>query len=157
MNVRDDMEQIGVVLRSKWFHYGLIILASFFILALVFGAGFAVGKWTAPPFNAFRPVQRTNNFRSGHGAVGVIQSIQGQTITVQSRDGDLETVLVGNDTRFDENFEDISFGDLKVNDHIIVIGSPNSDGAINARLIGLVDPSSPRVPGRNFPSPTGSK
>jgi hypothetical protein len=82
---------------------------------------------------------------------------RGQRITVQSRDGKFATILVNSDTKFDKNFDKILFADLKLNDQVIVIGSPNESGEINARLIGLIDPSTFRFPIRTVPLPTKSK
>lgn len=142
---------------SKWLRYGLVAISGLIVLILVFGAGFAAGRWSASPFGQFVRTSRDVTSRSGHGAIGMVQTIDGQKITIQSRDGKLETILVSDDTKFDKNFQKISFSDLKVNDQIVVIGSPNEDGEINARLIGLVDPSTFRLPVRNFPGPTRTK
>lgn len=150
--------RIGSIFANKWLRYGLIGLGSLTLAVLVFAAGFAAGRWSASSFGPFARVQqREFNFRSGHGAIGMIQTIDGQKITIQSRDGKLETILVNNDTKFDKNFQQISFSDLKLNDTIVVIGSPNDEGEINARLVGLVDPGTFRLPGKNFPQPTKSK
>ncbi len=145
---------------NKWLRRGLLALSGLFVLTLVFGAGFAAGRWSTSPFSAAGPIFRVTRSiasKSGHGAIGMIQSIDGQKITIQTRDGKLETILVNDDTRFDKNFEKISFSDIKVSDQIVVIGSPNEEGEIKAKLIGLVDPSTFRFPGRNIPFPTKSK
>lgn len=154
------IERIRSFFASKWLRYSLIALSGLIAVAVVFGAGFAAGRWSASPFEVFGLFTRTPReftIRSGHGAIGTIQSIEGQRITIQSRDGKLATIIVVNDTRFDKDFKQISFTDLKLNDTIVVIGSPNDSGEINARLIGLVNPSTFRFPPRNFPAPTRSK
>ncbi len=146
--------------KTKWLRYSLITLAGMLVLTLVFGAGFAAGRWSVSPLllvGSLSQAPRMVAFKTGHGAFGAIQTIEGQRITVQSRDGKLQTILVDNDTRFDKDFKQISFTDLKVNDQIVVIGSPNADGEINARLIGLVDPSTFRFPVRTLTSPRKSK
>ncbi len=152
------MERFRVFVANKWLRYGLIALGGLFVLTLVFGAGFVAGRWSASPFRALPLTARRDlTFKSGHGAIGMIRAIEGQKITIQSRDGKLETVLVSNDTQFDKNFKKISYSDLKINDPIVVIGSPNEDGEIDARLVGLIDPTTIRFPSRNFLSPGVSK
>ncbi len=151
------IERFRSFFTNKWLRFSLIGLSGLAVLVLVFGAGFAVGRWNASPFGFFgvsTRAPREFTIRTGHGAIGMIQAIEGQRITIQSRDGKLATILVNNDTKFDKNLEKILFTDLKPNDQIIVIGSPNEDGEINARLIGLVDPSTFRFPFRTMPLPT---
>lgn len=145
---------------SKWPRISLIALCGLIAVAVVFGAGFIAGRWSASPFGlfgVFTRAPREFTVRTGHGAIGTIQSIEGQRITIQSRDGKLATILVSSETRFDKNFEKIPFSDLKMNDQIVVIGSPNDSDEIKARLIGLVDPSKFRFPVRTVPAPGKSK
>lgn len=145
---------------SQWLRISLTALSGLIAVAVVFGAGFFAGRWSASPlgfFGLFTRAPREFTVRTGHGAIGTIQSIEGQRITIQSRDGKLATILVSSETRFDKNFEKIPFTDLKMNDQIVVIGSPNDSGEIKARLIGLVDLSKFRFPARTFPAPSKSK
>jgi hypothetical protein len=143
--------------KNKWLYRASIALGAVLVLLVVFGAGFLVGRWSAPPFGPFSPFPRGESFRSGHGAIGTIQEIKGQTITIQTRDGKIQTILVSGETRFDRDFQKISFGDLKINDQIFVIGSPNAEGQINARVIGIANQPARPPHFRDFPSPDGSK
>ncbi len=146
------------LLQNKWLRRGLIATGAALAIMCVFGAGFVAGRWNASPVGGpFAPPVRGLFFLRGHGAIGVIQEINDQTITLQTRDGKTQTILIDNNTRFDKNFRKISLGDLQVGDQILVIGSPSADGQINARLVGVMDPSSRPFPWRNFPPPGGSK
>ncbi len=126
--------------KSRWLKSGLIALGAILVLAFVFGAGFYAGRASAFPLGAFPNLPRGGN-RSGHGAIGAIQSIDGPKITIKMRDGKTQIILVDSDTRLEKNFLKVGLADFKVSDQIIVIGSPNSDGEIKARLVGIVDPS----------------
>jgi uncharacterized protein DUF5666 len=142
---------------SKWLRYTLIALSGLAVVVLVFGAGYVAGRLSVLPVVFARGQPRDLGSRTGHGAIGVIESIDGQRITIQSRDGKLETILVNDDTRFDKNLQKISFTDLKLKDQIVVLGSPNDDGEINARLIGLIEPSNSRFFFGNFSPPVKPK
>lgn len=137
----------------NWLRTSLVALAAVIALTIVFGAGFWMGRRSAMPFDPSRPQARVAP-RHGHGATGTIQEIAEPRIVIRTRDGKLQTIVVDADTRFDKNFQNISMKDLKINDTVIVLGSPDSEDQITARLVGLIDPS---MPFRGFPSPVDSR
>ncbi len=135
------------LLQNTWLRRGLIAAGAALAILCVFGAGFVAGRWNASSLGGpFSHPVRGLFFRGAHGAIGTIQAINDQTVTLQTRDGKTQMISLDNKTRFDKNFQKISLGDLKVGDEILVIGSPGADGQINARLVGVIDPSS-----RSFP------
>ncbi|MBI5652515.1 MAG: hypothetical protein HZC40_19015 [Chloroflexi bacterium] len=134
-------------MKNIWARRGLLILGTGLILFLVFGAGFFVGRWSAQPegraiFSRLSP--------SGHSAIGMIQAIDGQTITLAPREGATQIVLITTDTLIERapKRKKIALADLQVGDRVAVIGAPNAQGQLVARIVShLVQPT--RVPGES--------
>jgi hypothetical protein len=139
----------------KWI---LIGLGVFIIAALIFKAGMFVGAmkanfsfrwaeqyhknfagpragffgdWRMPPFG---------DFIEGHGTFGEIIKIEGNNLVVKGRENIEKIVLVNEKTVIKSGFKDIKISDLKVGDMIVIIGSPNEQGQIEAKLIRVFPP-----------------
>ena len=139
----------------KWIIIGL---AGFVVVVLIFGAGMFVGamkanfsyrwaenhhknfagpragffgNWRMPPFG---------DFIEGHGTVGEIIKIEGNNLIVKGRENIEKIVLVNEKTVIKSGFKDIKISDLKVGDMIVIIGSPNEQGQIEAKLIRVFPP-----------------
>jgi len=93
-------------------------------------AGF-FGDWRMPPFS---------DFIEGHGTVGEIIKIEGNNLIVKGRENIEKIVLVNEKTVIKSGFKDIKISDLKVGDMIVIIGSPNEAGQIDAKLIRVFPP-----------------
>lgn len=76
----------------------------------------------------------------GHGAVGEIVSISLPLVVVAGPDNIEKTILVSKSTEIRKYRDDITTGDLKVGDFIVVLGTPNDDGQVEAKLIRTVPP-----------------
>ena len=137
----------------KWVIIGL---AGFVILVMVFGAGVKVGtlkarysyRWAenyqrnfAGPRGGF-----LGNFRQGfgdkdfinaHGTFGSIIKIDGNTVIVKGKDDVEKIVLVSEKTTITAHRESLKVGDLKVDDQVVIIGTSNEQGQIDAKLIRL--------------------
>ena len=123
-------------MQNKWLRIILIGVGALLALCVLLGAGIFVVRWNSQRIG--RPVglfRQMFGLVSGHGAAGAIQSIDNQTITLQLRDGTTQTVLVNKDTRIEKSGKRITLQDLKAEDRITVIGSPDSQGHIAARWI----------------------
>jgi hypothetical protein len=144
----------------KWIIVGLL---SIVVLVLVFGLGVFVGERKAkfsylwaenyhrmfagpkagflgslrmPPFPPF------DEFIEVHGTFGEIIKIEGSNLVVKGR-GNIEKVIVVTEkTVIKSGREDIKFSDLKIGDMIVIIGSPNDKGQIEAKLIRVFPPKS---------------
>ncbi len=82
------------------------------------------------------------DFMMGHGAFGSIIKISSSTIAMQSPDNTEKIVLVSPDTAIKRFRDVIQLGDLKEKDEIVVFGSPNDSGEIEAKLIRVAPPPS---------------
>lgn len=147
------MSGLESVKSRHWLRTSFIALGAVLAFAIIFATGFWLGRRSVMPFEPLRQFARAAP-RHGHGATGMIQEIAEQKIFIKTRDGKLQTIVVNAETRFDKNFQKISKSDLKVDDQVIVLGFPDSENQIVARLVGLIDPS---LPPRGFPTSADSK
>jgi Domain of unknown function (DUF5666) len=129
-------------------------LGAVLALALVFSVGVMAGqekarfsyRWNDDNFRraavknmSAGAVFLDRGYFDGHGAIGAVTNIESGRLTLKGLDGNEKNVSLGSSTviRLDE--ANIKPGDLKVNDHVVVIGSPENDGSIDARLIRVLD------------------
>jgi hypothetical protein len=96
-------------------------------------------------YNTFGPEKKgrgmsmrpRDGFANAHGTVGKIISIDLPTIVVAGEDGVEKVVLVGEKTAVQKFRETIKSTDLKIDDFVVVVGSPNTEGKIEAKFIRL--------------------
>ena len=79
-----------------------------------------------------------NNFPNAHGAIGKIIKITLPTLIVEDKDNTEKVVLIKDDTKIEEMMTPLQKTDLKVDDFVVVIGSPNTTGQIEAKLIRIM-------------------
>lgn len=135
----------------------VISLAGFAVVGLIFGTGMFVGglkakfsyRWAesyhknfAGPGGGFLGDWRqfpAGDFISGHGAFGEIIEVNDSGFVIKGR-GDVEQVVVVSidDTVVKQGRATLKDGfkdSLKVGDRVVIIGSPNEEGQIEAKLI----------------------
>jgi hypothetical protein len=142
-------------MSNKWVRIILIGVGAALVLCILLGAGVFLVRWGTihmadRPVGLFREIFRLTR---GYGAVGNIQSINGQNITLLLLDGTTQTVVVGSQTRIEQNRKRLALTDLRVGDRITVVGSPLDGGNISARLIHIFGPAE-SSPGSVTPTPT---
>jgi hypothetical protein len=139
----------------KWIIVGLLAIV---VIVLIFGLGVFVGEkkakfsylWAenyhrmfAGPKAGFLgnlKMPPFDEFIEGHGTFGEIIKIEGNNLVVKGR-GNVEKVIVLTEkTVIKSGREDIKFSDLKIGDMIVIIGSPNDKGQIEAKLIRVFPP-----------------
>jgi len=143
----------------KWVIIGL---AGFAVLILVFGAGVKVGtmkakysyRWAenyhrnfgGPRGGFFGELKNfpRGEFINAHGVFGSIIKIEGNTIIAKAKDDVEKTVLVSDSTIIEKGRERVQLSNLKVDEGVVIIGSPNEEGQIEAKLIRVFDGSVPR-------------
>ena len=144
----------------RWIIFGLL---GFIIILLIFSIGMQVGgakarfsyKWAdnyhknfAGPRTGFLSNWRSfphGDFIGGHGAFGEIIELSatstdfgfGQTLSFVLRGrSDVEKIIVINENTIVKKGRATIMGDeLKVGDNVTIIGSPNKEGQIEAKLI----------------------
>ena len=130
--------------------YGVGIVV---VLGLIFSAGVSVGFHKASFGRAWGENYKNNfgmmpggpnfgfgkdNFPNAHGAIGKIIKIELPTIIVQDKDNTEKVILIKDDTQIEKMKDKIQTTDLKMDDFIVVIGSPNDKGQIEAKFIRLM-------------------
>ena len=126
--------------------YGFGILAAIFI---VFQAGIIVGfhkatfgrDWDdnySKNFGAHGPTMMPDNFPNAHGAFGKIIKVQSPTIIVEDNDNTEKVVLITSQTVIRKLRANASISDLVPDTLVVVIGSPNAQGQIEAKLIRIL-------------------
>jgi|GEM_PF-150390 len=156
----------------KWFKWVLFGVGALVVLLLAFRAGIEVGTRKASfsyrwgenyhrnfggPREGFMGGMMGNDFVDGHGVFGKIIKIELPLLTINDQRGAEKVVLLKDDTVIRRFRDTIQPGDMKVDESVVVIGSPNDAGQIEAKLIrimppppdGLVMPP-PRIPGNSM-------
>jgi hypothetical protein len=74
---------------------------------------------------------------NGTGGTGQIMSIEKDSLfTIMSRDGVIQRIKVGSQTKFRNAETDLSYNDLKKADHVtLIVETQNQDGSLNASLV----------------------
>jgi hypothetical protein len=144
------------------FLFKLILgVAGLIILLLIFQLGMFVGfrkanhsfQWGdnyhqvfgGPPGGFLRNFGG-QDFVSGHGTTGTIAKIDSNDLIIKSDEGTEITVVVNGDTLIKNGSATIKISDLKVDEQVVIIGSPNPDGSINAEIIRVFNRPVPPPP-----------
>jgi len=144
-------EKIKKVFESR-VSFGILSGIGIVIVALlIFSAGITVGfhkasfgrSWGENYERNFgmmpnRLMSGRDNFPNASGAAGKIIKVALPTVIVQGKDNTEKVVLLKDDTRIQKMKESITANDLKVDDFIVVIGIPNEQGQIEAKLIRIM-------------------
>ncbi len=150
-------EEIKKVLESKKTLHVLYGVGICIVAIAIFQAGVFVGFKKAsfgrmwgenyienfgPGHRGLREVGMVNRLPSSNGAVGTILKVDLPTIAVEGSDGIEKIVLLSAATHIKRGRSDISVEELRVDDSVVVIGSPNNKGQIEAKLVRVMPTSS---------------
>ncbi len=143
------------IFKSKKFKIAILGIAGLIVALLIFQAGIFVGyrkaafsyNWEqnyprifgAPPGGFFND-SRDRGYINGHGTVGQIIKIDNNTIIVKGNDNAEKTIIVSDSTTIQSGRQTIKISDLKVDDIIVTIGSPDNSGQIQAKFIRVMPP-----------------
>ncbi|MDP1833959.1 MAG: hypothetical protein Q8L11_03430 [Candidatus Moranbacteria bacterium] len=75
------------------------------------------------------------DLRNAHGLAGTVISVTDNNIIVKDKDNKENTVVVNDKTLIKSRQDDLKVSDLKADDQIVVMGSPDDNGVVNASLI----------------------
>ncbi len=140
--------------QSKKFKIVLIGIGALVVILMVFKAGVLVGykkanfsyRWAenyqhnfGGPRGGFvgdfRRGFKDRDFTNSHGIFGSIIKIDGSTLIIKGSDNVEKAILVSDKTTITSRRETIKAGDLKIDNRVVIIGSPNEQGQIEAKLI----------------------
>ncbi len=136
--------------QSKLVRWGMLSLAILALVLVVFRAGMFLGfrkanfsfRWGenyhrnfGGPRGGFMQNFEGKDFIDAHGVSGRIVTIGEQSLVIEGRDGTERVVRVTDQTAIRRFQESIQLSDLQEEDAIVVLGTPNNDGQIEAKLI----------------------
>jgi hypothetical protein len=139
----------------------IIILVAFILLFSVFSLGMFVGerkanfsfRWAeqyhknfAGPRNGFFQDFMGKDFMESNGTFGKIIQINEDSIIVSGRENPEKVISITKNTIIRCQKKDMSISDFKINDEVIIIGEPNQDGQIDAKLIRVMPKMNPIEP-----------
>jgi len=136
----------------KWIIIGL---AGFVIVILIFGAGMIVGglkarfsyNWAesyhknfgGPKGGFFNDWQKLppfpGDFIEGHGTFGKIIQLNDSDFVMKGGNDVEKVIVITKDTTITKGRNTIKKEELKVGDQVVIIGSPNEQGQIEAKLV----------------------
>jgi len=139
----------------KWIIIGLV---GFVIVILIFGTGMFVGgmkarfsyRWAesyhknfAGPrggfFGDWRALPSPGDFIESHGTFGEIIKINDSDFVIKGQSDVEKIILITEGTIIQKGRDTIKKEELKVGDRVVIIGSPNEEGQIEAKLIRVFD------------------
>lgn len=141
------------LLKSKTFVMTLGVTAIVLAALVVFAGGVEIGrrsaffscKWAqnyernfGMPRGGFM-MRRGNVGANPQGAFGEIISINLPTLVVASSQESEKTVVVTDDTTVQRDNARATASDLRIGDRVIVIGRPDDQGQVEAKLIRVLD------------------
>lgn len=146
-------ENIKKVFESKILIRTLYAIGIFVIAVIIFSIGLVAGfhkesfehNWGEhylENFGMMPPAPSNgmgmNYIPNAHGAVGKIINIALPNIIVQDKDGTEKVILTNDDTVIQKSRTAITSSDLRVDDFVVVIGTPDDKGVIEAKLIRII-------------------
>lgn len=148
----DSLEEL---LKSSRFQSVTIIIGFALVFLLLFQAGMYVGYRKAAfsynmgdnYYRAFRghgptpfhmPIR--GDFVGSDGTVGKVVSVHLPMIVLTSRDNTERAAIVDDKTIVLQGSETTTPGTIQPDDFIVILGSPNEDSQVQAKLIRIVPP-----------------
>ena len=152
-------EKVAKIFESKVAFLVLVGIGIMIVAMLIFSAGISVGFHKASFGRAWgenyernfgmrpdRPMFGGDNFPNANGAIGKIIKINLPNIIVQDKDNTEKVILIKDDTKIQKMMSEVKSSDLSIDDFVIIIGSPNDQGQIEAKLIRIMPAGMPVPP-----------
>lgn len=159
------MKDFKNLLQSKVSTRVLVGIGTALVVLVIFQAGVLVGyhkaafsyrsgenyyKTFTGERRGFRGIGMPGeNFSTAHGALGKIIKIDLPKVVIEDRDSIEKIIDVNNNTIIRRFQESLQPQDLKLGDTVLVVGSPDENAEIDARLIRL-------LPAETFTISTGT-
>lgn len=144
------------ILKSKWFIITIGIIIEIILLIVVFKAGMLFGikkakfnlEWGRnygkyfgePKIGLFKEPPLREKMKNAFGNAGVVLSVASSSIVIKSNDGSEKVIAVNENTTIHLRNYEIGIEGIKVGDSIVVIGEPDKEGKILAKLIRVFKP-----------------
>jgi hypothetical protein len=153
------------IFHSKLFKGIVIVLVILLILGLIFRLGMMVGGWKAEFSHSWGDNYQRNflglpgdsgpmgmmglndrDFMNGHGVFGKIVQINDGSFVINDNAGTEKNILVKTDTVIKRFKDTINLKDLKTDETVAVVGMPDSQGRIEAKIVRVMPADMPPAP-----------
>lgn len=137
-------------IQSKKLKWIFITVGSAVVLLLVFQLGVFVGLKKAgfsrnwgenysqnfgmPPRGPLGQFEGRESF-GGHGVAGEVIKIEAKNLVIKGQDGIEKVVNILQNTIIQRGNKIIKLSDIKIDDGVVIIGAPNSDGTVTAKMV----------------------
>ncbi|MDB4939895.1 MAG: hypothetical protein JWO40_320 [Candidatus Doudnabacteria bacterium] len=136
--------------EGKHFWRILIGLGTIIILLLVFQLGMYIGfrkanfsyRWGENYHKTFGgpSISMIDNFQgrdlvNGHGITGIVAKVENGAIIMKDPNGVEKILNITPQTLLKRGSDTITITDVKIDDRLVVVGSPKNDGTIDAEII----------------------
>jgi len=139
--------------HCRTFKFTIALLAELILLVGAFSLGVNIGlkkagftySWSQNYPNNFGgrgaliPPPPGGQFFNAHGLDGTILTLDKNSIVIKDEDSTEKTLLITPQTTIRLNFQNLAPADLKTGEEIVVIGEPNPQGQIEAKLIRVLN------------------
>lgn len=144
---------LNKIFQSNTFRGAILGIGAVIILLLVFKTGMIIGtkkadfscRWSdnyhrnfGGPRGGFMPGLGDRDFIESNGTFGQIIKIDGTNLVIKGRNDVEKVVIVDNNTVINRFNDTVKLTELKIDDDIVVIGEPNQQGQIVAKLIRIM-------------------
>ena len=152
------MQEVKNFWQSKTFQGIILGVLGFACLLVVFKAGTIVGamkanfscRWSdnyhknfagpAKGFGEFFKGFGDNDFIESNGIFGEVIKNEEGALVVKGRDGVEKIIKISETTEIKSMRDSIKWEDIKINEQVVIIGEPNNEGQIEAKLIRVMPP-----------------
>jgi hypothetical protein len=139
---------------SKMLVWALTAIAALIIALFILKIGMFVGyekarfsyKWGEQyhrnfggPRGGFLNEFRGQDYTNGHGVSGSILSLGEDEIVIKGSDDLEKIVILSEETIVRQRRKTLTVSNLEVGDSVVIIGSPNDNGTIEAKMIRVFD------------------
>jgi hypothetical protein len=154
-------EKLKYTVESKTFKIVMYSVGTLVVVCMIFQVGVVVGfgkatygsNWHNNYISNFGPIHRPRlimsvpeNLPNAHGAIGKIIKSDYPIIIVEDQDKSEKVVIVNDTTDIRKFRTDGTRDDLTVDTFVVVIGSPNESGQVEAKLIRILpQPQAPDI------------
>ncbi len=131
------------ILLMKWVrsrNYKNIIITAVLVIIVAVAALSIIYPWghsvVDPSMGSEQEnVSKIGDLCGGTGGTGQITSKENGTFTIKSREGVVQTIKLTQHTDIRNSTGSISESDLKIGDHVTLVGGPNSNGSFTADVV----------------------
>jgi hypothetical protein len=85
-------------------------------------------------------------FFGGHGVAGEVIKIEEKSLVIKGRDGLEKIVNILANTIIREGGKTLKLSEIKIYQEVVIIGAPNPDGTVSAKMIRVFAPGNEPMP-----------